>query len=89
MRPADTSPEAWKVLLDLVRRMPPEERLQRALQLSATVLQFGEAGLRAAYPQASDREIFLRGAERRLGSKLFRTVYGDELPDERLRRRIA
>jgi hypothetical protein len=77
------------VLLDLIRRMPPEERLQRALQLSATVLQIGEAGLREAYPKTSDREIFLRGAQRRLGSELFRKVYGDELPDDRPARRIA
>jgi len=29
MRPADTSPEAWQVWLDLVRKMSPAERLQR------------------------------------------------------------
>jgi len=83
MRPADTSPEAWKILVDLIRRMPPEERLQRALGLSVAVLRSGEAGLRMAYPQATEREIFLRSAQRRLGPDLVRRVYGDELTDDR------
>jgi hypothetical protein len=79
MRPRDTSPEAWKVLMDLIRAMPPEVRLQRCLELSELVCRFGEAGIRQAYPQAGEREIFLRVASRKLGPELFRTVYGDEL----------
>ena len=31
MRPRDTSPEAWNVLMDLLRKIPPEEKLRRAL----------------------------------------------------------
>jgi hypothetical protein len=76
MRPRDTSPEAWKVLLDQIRRMTPEERLERCLQLSETVRLAGEAGLREAYPSAGEREIFLRAAQKKLGAELFRTVYG-------------
>ncbi|MDE3168211.1 MAG: hypothetical protein KGN36_20580 [Acidobacteriota bacterium] len=82
MRPRDTSPEAWKVLLDLVRRMTPEERLQRALEYSDFVRGFAEAGVRSAFPSAGDREVFLRAARRRLGPALFRKVYPDELPDD-------
>ena len=82
MCPADTSPEAWKVLIDLLRKMPPEEKLQRALEWSEMIRLAGESGLRQAYPQASDREIFLRSARRRLGAELFCRVYGDELPDD-------
>lgn len=80
MRPRDTSPEAWKVLLDCIRLMTPEERLQRCLELSETVRLAGEAGLREAYPSASEREIFLRAARQKLGAPLFRAVYGDALP---------
>ena len=79
MRPADTSPEAWKVLMDLTRKMSPEEKLQRALELSWTVRLAAEAGLRQAYPHASEREIFLRSARQNLGAELFRKVYGEEL----------
>lgn len=82
MRPADTSPEAWKVLLDLVRRISPAERLQRTFELSEGIRLASEAGLRQAYPEAGEREIFLRSARRRLGSVLFHKVYGDELSDD-------
>jgi hypothetical protein len=81
MCPADTSPEAWKVLLDLLRKMPPEEKLRRALEWSEMIRLAGESGLRQANPRASDREIFLRSARLRLGAELFCRVYGDELPD--------
>jgi hypothetical protein len=78
MRPRDTSPEAWKVLMDLMRKMSPEEKLQRTFEFSAMVRRFGEAGVRQAYPDASEREIFLRAAQRQLGDELFQKVFGDE-----------
>jgi len=59
--------------------MPPEERLQRAIDLSAAVRRLGEAGIREAHPNASEREIFLRVARQQLGEELFRQVYGSEL----------
>ena len=80
MRPRDTTPEAWKVLMDLIRQMPPEERLQRCIELSEAVRLAAEAGLRETYPQASEGEIFLRSARQKLGPELFRTVYGNALP---------
>jgi len=44
------------------------------------VRRFGEAGLRQRYPNASDREIFLRAAHLNLGAELYNKVYGAELP---------
>ena len=82
MRPADTSPEAWKVFLDLQRRMPPSEKLRRTFEYSEFVRSLAEGGLRQKYPQAGEREIFLREARQRLGADLFCKVYGDELPDD-------
>jgi len=79
MRPADTSPEAWQVWLELVRKMTPAERLQRALEYSAFVRNLAESTLRREYPNASGREVFLRAARQRLGPELFSRVYGDEL----------
>jgi hypothetical protein len=80
MRPRDTSPEAWKVWVDLMRTIPPEEKLRRTFEYSAMVRKFGEAGLRRKYPQANDREIFLRAARQNLGAELYSKVYGSELP---------
>ena len=82
MCPADTTPEAWELYLELQRRMTPEERLRRAFEWSNLVRAFTEAGLRQAYPQASDREIFLRRARLQLGPDLFRRAYGDVLPED-------
>ena len=82
MRPADTSPEAWKVFLEIQRRMSPEEKMARALEWSEVVRRFAEAGLRERYPNADDHEILLRYARMTLGEELFRQAYGDALPDE-------
>ncbi|MBZ5726577.1 MAG: hypothetical protein LAP87_16445 [Acidobacteriia bacterium] len=82
MRPADTSPEAWKVFIGLMSKMTPAEKLRRTMEYSEMIRLAGEAGLRQAYPLAGDREIFLRNARRRLGPGLFRRVYGAELQDD-------
>ncbi len=83
MRPADTTPEAWRTYLELLRRMTPEQKLQRAFDLTRLVRSFAEAGLRERYPNATDREIFLRRVRQEWGPELFRKVYGDVIPDER------
>jgi hypothetical protein len=81
-RPADTSPEAWEVYLDIQRRMTPEEKVARVFEWSELVRQFAEAGLRRQYPTAGEPEILLRYARRTIGPELFRRAYGDVLPDD-------
>ena len=83
MRPADTSPEAWKVFLDIQRRMPAEAKLRRAFEYSKFVRGLAEGMLRRQHPHASEREIFLREARQRLGADLYQQVYGGEFPDDR------
>jgi len=83
MCPRDTSPEAWRVFVELQRRMTPSGRLRRAMELSDMVRAFAEAGMRRRYPNADDRELFLRMARQNLGRELFRKVYGDVIPDDR------
>jgi hypothetical protein len=82
MRPADTSPEAWGLLLELQQRMPPAEKMRLTFEWSETIRQFAEAGLRQRYPGAGERELFLRYARQSLGDELFRKVYGEALPDK-------
>jgi hypothetical protein len=77
MRPADTSPEAWKFQMELLRDMPPSEKLRRSLELSEIVRRFAEAGIRQMHPEASEREVFLRMAEQSLGRELCQRVYGE------------
>jgi hypothetical protein len=89
MRPADTSPEAWRVFVDLQARMSRSEKLRRTFEYSAFVQSLAEGNLRRLHPQASEREIFLRSARQRLGAELFHKVYGEELADERAARASA
>ncbi len=77
MRPADTSPEAWQVLLDLERRMTPGQKLASVLEHSRFVRSLVLAGLRRRYPDETERRIFLRYALQTLGPELFEKVYGE------------
>ncbi len=42
MRPGDTSPEAWKVYIELQRKLSPAEKLRQAFEWSEVVSQFAE-----------------------------------------------
>jgi hypothetical protein len=82
MELTDTDPRAMEVWLDLLRKMPPEERLTQALHLSDLALRVSEAGVRFAHPEASEREVFLRAASRRLTREQMIGAYGwDPEPD--------
>jgi hypothetical protein len=81
MCPADTSPEAWKVFLDIQRRMTPGEKLARVFEHSDFVRSLTMAGIRRRHPGSSEREVFLRFARQTLGEELFGRVYGDSLSD--------
>ncbi|HYW43808.1 MAG TPA: hypothetical protein VE959_13180 [Bryobacteraceae bacterium] len=82
MRPRDTSPEAWAVFIDLHRKMPVSQKLRQTFEYSALLRAFARAGMRERYPNADERELFLRTARQNLGPELFRKVYGDVLPDD-------
>jgi len=77
MCPEDTSPEAWKVYLEIQQRMTPGEKLARAFQCSAVATELAKKALRERFPDANEREIFLRFARLKLGAELFQKVYGD------------
>jgi predicted RNA-binding Zn ribbon-like protein len=72
----DTDPRAMEVWLELLRQKPPGERLATTLALTDLTLKMAEAGVRVSYPQASDREVFLRAAARHLSRELMVRAYG-------------
>ena len=76
MCPEDTSLEAWKVFLDIQRRMTPGEKIVRSLQHAEFRRSLMMAGLRRRHPDASERQIFLMYARQKLGGDLFEKVYG-------------
>jgi hypothetical protein len=73
---ADTDPRVMEVWLDRLRRMPPGEKLSTVFSLNKMAWNMAEMGVRLAHPQASDREIFLRVAARRLSRDLMIRMYG-------------
>jgi hypothetical protein len=78
---ADTDPHTMEVWLELLRNKTPGERMDAALQLSEFALRMNEAGVRAQYPEASEREIRLRAAARHLPRELMLAAYGWD-PDD-------
>jgi hypothetical protein len=73
---SDTDPRAMEVWLDLLQRMPAGKKIESVFTLSRLAIQLSEAGVRMAYPEAGDREIFLRAAARRLSRDLMISAYG-------------
>ena len=61
----DTTPEAERVLIEVVRRAPVWKRLALADQLIQTCRALALADLRRRYPRASEDEL-----RRRLGTRL-------------------
>lgn len=78
---SDTDPQVMEVWLELLRRKSGEERLMMALEMSDFALRMSAAGVRARYPAASEREVFLRSAALRLPRDLMTRAYGWD-PDE-------
>jgi hypothetical protein len=72
----DTSPEAERVLIDLLRKAPAWRRLQLADSMSATIRKLCAAGLRSRHPDATEAELRRRFAELHLGADLAAKVFG-------------
>ena len=66
-RPADTTLEAERVQVALLRAAPVARRLHVALALSATVIGAARRAIARARPQASARELDLRFVELHYG----------------------
>jgi len=63
----DTDPAALQVFVQLHRNMSPGERLARIFEMAEFQEALQRASVRKMYPSASEREVFLRVAARRLG----------------------
>jgi len=73
---SDTDPQAAAVQLELIRRMSPSDKVRAVFEMTDMLMRLSEAGVRQLYPDASEREVFLRAAARRLGRETVARVYG-------------
>ena len=72
----DTDPRTLAVWMKLLREKTPGERIAMAFELSDFAVRVAESGVRARFPAASEREIFLRSAALRLSRDLMIRAYG-------------
>ena len=73
----DTSADVEQLQIDAWRRMSPMQKLELVDAATRDARSLALAGIRACHPNASDRECFLRLAERLLGATLVRAIYRD------------
>jgi hypothetical protein len=73
--PADTTPEAWRVQVEIYRRMSPNRRLGLAFEMSDTLRRTVTDGVRSRHPDYSEDQVRLAVARLWLGDDLFRKVY--------------
>jgi len=78
---ADTDPEAFQALIEIRCKMTFDERFRQFLEMLEMMLRAYEERVRREYPQATEREVFLRAAALWLGNETVRRVYGWS-PDE-------
>jgi hypothetical protein len=73
--PADTTPEAALVQLEIYRRMSPSRRMELALEMSDSLRKVVAAGVRQRHPEYTDDRARLAVIHLYLGDELFHQVY--------------
>jgi len=72
----DTDPKALAVFIEFHRKMTPGERVARVFEMAAFQEGLQRSSVRSMYPDAGEREVFLRVAARRLDRETMIRVYG-------------
>lgn len=75
MRPLDTSPEAYKIQLEIFRAMTPEQRLQLAIDLAQTCRKLLFEGVHQRHPEYKAEDIKLAVIRLQIGGELFCKAY--------------
>ena len=73
---SDTDPKTLQVFLDMHRKMPKARKVKMVFEMTEFLLGAVKAGVRMQYPDADEREVFLRAAARRLDRETMIGAYG-------------
>ncbi|HEV2972637.1 MAG TPA: hypothetical protein VGY55_21905 [Pirellulales bacterium] len=73
--PRDTTLEAFRVQIDVMRRLGVEGRAKLTFELCKNLRQVLTDGVRFRHPDYTDDQVRLAVIRLRLGEKLFRKVY--------------
>jgi len=71
----DTTPEARRVQIEILRRMGFEGRLKAAFALNRMTRELARSGIRERHPDYTDEQVELALRRIMWGDKLFREVY--------------
>jgi hypothetical protein len=71
----DTDPAAHKIQIQVYRRLGPEARLRRALEMCDDLRLVARSGIRARHPAYSDDEVNLALFRLLLGDALYQAAY--------------
>ena len=78
----DTSPEAERVLFDLLRKASPARKFELIVDANLTSRELALCGLRMRHPQATPQQLQRRLASLWLGDELAAKAYGPIEADE-------
>lgn len=67
---SDTSPEAEKVQIELIRRMSVPERIAQVRSLTTLVINLSRRAIAEAHPELGPREVVLKWVELNYGKEL-------------------
>jgi len=76
VRPLDTSPEAWALVNEGIRKMSPAERVGRAVALTILAHSVALAKIRKRHPDEDERTHRLRLAARYLDPATMVAAFG-------------
>ena len=77
---SDTDPAAMAVWLNLLRRRSDSEKIAAVFELIGFAWDMAESGVRSRYPDAGEREVFLRTAALHLTrEEMIRAYHWDPL----------
>lgn len=77
----DTHPDAERILIEAYRRMEPWEKIAKMRQLNDFAAGLIFAEVRSRYPDAPEREVWLRVASRYIPADLMQKAFNWN-PDE-------
>jgi hypothetical protein len=73
---SDTAPETRRVLVELLRALPPWRKLQLVSDLITAARELIQSGLKQRYPDATEAELRRRLAAALLGPEMAARAYG-------------
>ncbi|MDX1964389.1 MAG: hypothetical protein SFX18_14655 [Pirellulales bacterium] len=88
---SDTSPEAERVQIELIRKKSPQERFELMARLTDEIIGIGKQAISRQYPHLSPQEVNYRFVSRNYGAEMARQfkIADEERAHERTKHHSA